>query len=334
MKDELLAAMGMVAVVVMVGLAVGCSNGQSEAVQSKFRTPWGEPDLQGVWSSETPTPLERPLAGERIINNDEEAAALEQELANKWQENRGGGADPDNRTGSYNAFWQVRGKPVMGRASLIVDPKDGRLPPLTPQGKAIRAARQPNGLSDRADGPEDRNEGERCLHWERMFSGSVNQQHRIVQSPGYVAINSERLHENRVIRLNDHSHLPKEVRQWKGDSIGHWEGATLVVDTANFADAKRDPAGTSKDVHVTERFTRVDDDSINYEATVDDPTIWTQSWTYALPLRRQPGGTVGLFEYACHEGNYGLLGILRGARVQEKNAKGAGEKGKQNNVTN
>ena len=334
MKDELLAAMGMVAVVVIVGLAAGCSNRQGEAVQSKFRTPWGEPDLQGVWSSETPTPLERPLAGERIINNDEEAAALEQELANKWQENRGGGADPDNRTGSYNAFWQVRGKPVMGRASLIVDPKDGRLPPLTPQGKAIRAARASNGLSDRADGPEDRNEGERCLHWERMFSGSVNQQHRIVQSPGYVAINSERLHENRVIRLNDHSHLPKDVRQWKGDSIGHWEGATLVVDTANFADAKRDPAGTSKDVHVTERFTRVDDDSINYEATVDDPTIWTQSWTYALPLRRQPGGTVGLFEYACHEGNYGLLGILRGARVQEKNAKGAGEKGKQNSVTN
>jgi hypothetical protein len=167
-----------------------------------------------------------------------------------------------------------------------------------------------------------------------MFSGSVNQQHRIVQSPGYVAINSERLHENRVVRLNDHSHLPKDVRQWKGDSIGHWEGATLVVDTANFADAKRDAAGTSKDVHLTERFTRVDDDSINYEATVDDPTIWTQSWTYALPLRRQPDGTVGIFEYACHEGNYALLGILRGARAQEKNAKGAGEKGKQNNVTN
>src|SRR5437667_7361319 len=150
MKDELLAAMGMVAVVAIVGLAAGCSNRQGEGVQSKFRTPWGEPDLQGVWSGETPTPLERPLAGERIINTDEEAAALEQELARKWQENRGGGADPDNRTGSYNAFWQVRGKPVMGRASLIVDPKDGRLPQLTTQGMELCAARAANGLSDSA----------------------------------------------------------------------------------------------------------------------------------------------------------------------------------------
>src|SRR3989442_10114808 len=153
MRQQFFVLIGALMATVIVSLAPVLVAGQS-----RFRTPWGEPDLQGVWSGETPTPLERPLAGERIINNDEEAAALEQELAKKWQENRGGGADPDNRTRSYNAFWQVRGKPVMGRASLIVDPKEGRLPPLTPQGKAIRAARASHGLSDRAHGPEDRNE--------------------------------------------------------------------------------------------------------------------------------------------------------------------------------
>jgi hypothetical protein len=121
-----------------------------------------------------------------------------------------------------------------------------------------------------------------------------------------------------VIRLGDTSHLPSDVRQWKGDSIGRWEGSTLVVDTTNYADAKRDTLGTSKDLHLIERFTRIDSDTINYEATIDDPTIWTRRWTYALPLHRQPGGTVGLLEYACHEANHGLVGILRGARVQEK----------------
>lgn len=328
MRRQVFVLIGALMATVIVSLAPVLVAGQS-----RFQTPWGDPDLQGVWSGETPTPLERPLAGEKIIQTDEEAAALEQELAKKWEEKRGGGDDPENTTGSYNAFWQVRGKPVKRRASLTIDPPDGRLPPRTPAGLAIKAALPPPGVSGKADGPEDRPELERCLHWERLINGTVNQQYRIVQAPGYVAINSERLHENRVIRLGDQTHLPPDVRQWKGDSIGHWEGQTLVVDTTNFADVKRDMVGTSKDLHLTERFTRVDDNTINYQATVDDPTIWTRPWTLDLPLTKQPGGTVALFEYACHEGNYGLQGILRGARAQEKSPK-LRSKGKRNSVRN
>lgn len=325
MKNGLLTAIGIVALVGVLSLALLAARSQQGA-SGKYRTAWGDPDLQGVWSGETPTPLERPLAGERIIRTEEEAAALEEELAKRWEENRGGGNDPENLTGSYNAFWQVRGKPVLGRASLIIDPPDGRLPPRTPLGEAIRAAAPPPGVAGPADNPEDRNEGERCFHWERVITGVVNQQYRIVQAPGYVAINAERLHENRVIRLGDHAHLPRDVRQWKGDSIGRWEGETLVVDTTNFAEVKRDRLGTSKDLHLIERFTRVDDTTITYEATIEDPTIFTRPWTLALPLRKQPEGTIALYEYACHEGNYGLVGILSGARAEERSAKGVAGK--------
>ena len=321
MRNRLLAVTGAVAAVVVASLA--------QVLVADHRTPWGDPDLQGVWTGTTPTPLERPLDGGKVLLTDKDVDDLEQELAQRFEVNRGGGNDPNNLTGSYNAFWQDRGRAIKGRSSLIVDPPDGRLPPLTPEGLAIKAARPAPGGSGAADGPEDRNEGERCLHWERLINGGVNQHYRIVQAPGYVAINMERLHDNRIIRLDGRPHLPQDVRQWNGDSVGHWEGATLVVDTTNFTDAKRDPVGSSKNLHLVERFTRVDENTISYEATVDDPTTWTRPWKLALPLLKEPEGTVGIFEYACHEGNYGLVGILGGARAQEKTAKGAAKKGKQ-----
>jgi hypothetical protein len=185
MRKRLIAT-AVVSVVLTSSAIVGCSKREANGPDpsGKHRTPWGDPDLQGLWSAETPTPLERPLKGEKIIQTDEEAAALEQQLAKKWEDGRGGGDDPENPTGSYNAFWQIRGKPVLGRASLIIDPSDGRLPPRTPHGEALKAAALPQGVSGPADNPEDRNEGERCLHWERSISGVVNQQHRIVQRPG------------------------------------------------------------------------------------------------------------------------------------------------------
>ena len=138
-----------------------------------------------------------------------------------------------------------------------------------------------------------------------------------MQSPGYVGLNMERLHDNRIIRMGK-PHLPQNVRQWNGDSVGHVEGDTLVIDTTNFADAKSGPQGATKNVHVIERFTRVDENTIRYRATVDDPTVWTRPWTIELPMTREPEGTLGIYEYACHEANYGMTGILRGQRVQEQ----------------
>ncbi len=277
---------------------------------TQTRTPWGDPDLQGVWLGTTPTPLERPLDGGKVLLTDKEVEILEQELARRFEAPRPG--DP----GAYNAFWQDRGKGLKGRTSLIVDPPDGRLPPLTPEAKKRADAARERGRR-LAAGPEDLPVRTRCLHWERLITGGVNQYYRIVQAPGYVAINMMRMHDNRIIYMDGRPHLPQDVRQWSGDSRGRWEGTTLVVDTTNFADTREDTWG-SKNLHLVERFTRVDADTINYQATLEDPTTWTRPWTVALPLTKDPEGSVGVFEYACHEGNYAMVGILGGARAEER----------------
>jgi hypothetical protein len=320
MRHRLLVLMGALAAVIVVSLVLVrvARQAPTTAAATTPRTPWGDPDLQGVWSGITPTPLERPGDGGKVILTDEEAEQLEQELVRRWETSFGGGNDPVNTTGSYNAVWQDRGRAVKGRTSLIVDPPDGKIPPLTPEALARSAARSAPGRG--TDGPEDRSTGERCLHWERLITGGVNQYYRIVQAPGYVAINTQRLHENRIIPLDGRPHLPQDVRQWNGDSVGHWEGNTLVVDTTNFSD-KANYRGSGENLHVVERFTRVGD-TINYEATLDDPTTWTRPWTLGLPLTKDPEGSVGIFEYACHEGNYGMVGILAGARAEEKAAAG------------
>ena len=330
-----LVLMGALAATVVVSLAPVLVAGQAHTL----RTSWGDPDLQGVWTGTTPTPLERPLDEVKVKElvaregtvEEAERLAHERVIQDVGAEQRAKELAVGN-SGHYSVGWQDWGRPIKGRASLIVDPPDGRLP-LTRAAlakKEDRTLAEPDaaagpGSKGTADGPEDRNLGERCLHWERFITGTPSQHYRIAQSPGYVAINMERLHDNRVIPLDGRPHLPRDVRLWNGDSRGHWEGTTLVVDTTNFIDAKKDRLHSNGNLlHVIERFTRVDANRINYKATVEEPTTFTKPWTLELPLWREPEGTVGIFEYACHEGNTfaggGMLGMLRGARADEKNA--------------
>ena len=221
---------------------------------------------------------------------------------------------------AYNDFWWDRGTKIVKtlRTSLIVDPKDGRIPPLTAAAKERQAARQAANKGHEFDGPESRPLFERCL----MLQGAgapttptaYNNNTQIVQTPGFVAIHNEMGHEVRVISLDGRPHLPQTMRQWKGHSRGHWDGDTLVVETTNFS-VKNSFRGSGLHMTLTERFRRLDADTLEYRFTVDDPETFTQPWTVEIPLTRTPGP---IFEYACHEGNYGMLDVLRGARAQEK----------------
>ena len=279
-------------------------------------TPWGEPDLQGIWSFATITPLERPgeFAGREVLTDDE-VAELNQEAQTRYDRREGLTPEADVR-GAYNQFWWDRGKST-GRTSLIVDPPDARVPPLTPEAQervdAIRAARQRP-----AHGPEDRPSAERCIQYRplpRLPTG-YNNNYQIFQTPGYVAILVEMIHHVRIIPLGDHPHIGQRIRLWNGDSRGHWEGNTLVVDTTDFSD-KTNFRGSGANLHLVERFTRVDAETIDYRFTVEDPATWARPWTAALPFTKIEGP---IYEYACHEGNYGMFNLLAGARAQEKAA--------------
>jgi len=227
-------------------------------------------------------------------------------------------------------FWD-RGTHVVStlRTSLVVDPLNGRIPPMTADAQARFERQQADLRRHPADGPEDRNLSERCL----MFSGvgppllpePYNNNYQIVQSPGYVTVLSEMNHDARMILTGGQPHLPGSVSEWHGDPRGHWEGDTLVVETTNVRFGKQSHFGvvyngmTDENLKVTERFTRIAPDMILYRTTVDDPTVYTRPWTIELTLRKTPGP---LFEYACHEGNYGMIGILEGARAEEKKSGG------------
>ena len=283
------------------------------------RTQWGDPDLQGTWNNSTTTPLERPggLAGKEFLTPQE--AAERDELADRTADDAPRAGDP----GTYNGFWFDRGKSLM-RTSLVVDPDGGRLPPYTPEAQKRLAARAESRRQqgpDPADGPEDRNLAERCItRGAPKLPGGYNNNFQIVQTPQYVAILQEMIHEVRIIPLYARPHIDSTIRQWLGVSRGHWEGPTLVVDTTNFDERIIDNSfnccrGAGARLQVIERFTRVGADTIDYQYTVNDPTTWTRPWTAAVPLTRTDDR---IYEYACHEGNYGLEGILRGARAQEK----------------
>lgn len=330
------------------------------------RTPDGQPDLQGTWSNGTPTPLERPskFAGKDTLT-DEELAEVATRAARKRDErdsrDKAAGAIADVSR-AYNAFWSAEpGRPIR-RTSLIVDPPDGRLPSLTSgalkryaawaeaMGKSGRATAPGweknsqkseedvedgsqggvDGRGGRADNPEDRNLSERCISTGLpKLPGGVNNNVQIVQTTGYVAIELEMVHHVRIIPLDGRPHVPQRLRQWMGDSRGHWEGNTLVIDTTNFTD-KMPFRGAFDGLHLVERLTRVDADTINYEVTVDDPETFARSWTAVFPLTMLSAGTdpvPELFEFACHEGNYGLADILRGARAEEKAAARAANPG-------
>jgi len=292
------------------------------------RTLWGEPDLQGVWDFATITPLERPreLAGKEILT-EKEAAEFEREtLERRNPDRRDGGAAADVGR-AYNQFWWDYGTKVVGtnRTSLIVDPPDGRVPPLTPEAKE-RADARAQVLRRPPAGPEDRNLWERCILGGNtgppMVSGPYNNVVQLFQTPGYVVILNEMINDARIVPLDGRPHLPPSIRQWRGDSRGRWEGDTLVVDTTNFRD-ETNFRGARATLHVVERFTRVDARTLLYEFTVDDPMTWTRPWSAAMPMRKAEGP---MFEYACHEGNYGMVNILSGARAEEKAAEEAARK--------
>jgi hypothetical protein len=310
------------------------------------RTADGHPDLQGVWGYATITPLERPAEfAAKAVLTPEEVAEFERktaEIQNRdRRDNKDGGRGSDGRSDldrAYNEFWWDKGSNVVEtrQTSLIIDPPDGRIPALTPDGQKravtqrgfqTASAREEGPLGRTFDSYEDRPNGERCLLWTvagpPMTPGAYNNNVQLVQSRDSVVIVNEMIHEHRVAPLDGRPHLPPAIRQWQGDSRAHWEGDTLVVDTTNFTKKSRF-RGSSENLHLIERFTRVSPDSLIYEFTVDDPATFTKSWTARLPMTRNPEP---IYEYACHEGNYALPGVLAGARAQEKAAAEGARKG-------
>jgi hypothetical protein len=285
------------------------------------RTAWGDPDLQGQWNSQTSTPLERPRDGvlaEKSELSDEEAETFERTNRASFDAPPRAG-DP----GTYNAFWRDYGK-ALKRTSLIVDPEDGRIPALTPEAQkrlaAERAERAKRGPSDSPDTYEDLSAWTRCISrgWNGIGSW-YSSNYQIFQTPGYVVVLQELIHEARIIPLDGRPHISTDIPQWMGDSRGHWEGDTLVVDTTNF-DRRTSYQGSRETLHLIERYTRVGSDTLDYQFTIDDPKTFTKPWTVARPARRVTDG-VSIFEYGCHEGNLAMTGILAGARAAERAAK-------------
>lgn len=281
-------------------------------------TPWGDPDLQGVWSIATITPFERPASlKDKAQLTEQEAAELEKtNLKTNNQDRRDGTGTDADVARAYNDFWWDRGTKVVStrQTSLVVDPPDGRVPALTPEGKQRAAARAARGYDSWAD----RSLWERCItRGLPMIPGPYNNNYQILQTPGYVVILHEMIHDARIVPLDGRPHANQNIRQWFGDSRGRWEGNTLVVDTTNFTD-KANFRGSTQGLHLVERFTRVDADTVRYEFTVDDPTTFTRKWTASIPMEKTDEQ---IYEYACHEGNYGMVNLLKGARVQEQGAK-------------
>ncbi len=281
------------------------------------RTAWGDPDLQGVWSYASLTPLERPAAvAGREFFTPEEAAAREAEAAVDVPLTPG---DP----GTYNAVWWDRGKVASNlRTSLIVDPPDGRLP-VTRETQQRIVAQEEYARAHPADSWLDRTAWDRCItyHGVPPISTGYNNTYQIVQTPGHVAILVENIHDVRLIPLDGRPRLGDSIRQWNGDSRGHWEGKTLVVETTNYSDNTQLRFPSSRHTRAVERFTRVADNVIDYQFTIDDPTVYTRPWTAVRPLTSLPNYRI--YEYACHEGNYAMSGILAGARADEKAAEEA-----------
>jgi len=295
------------------------------------RTPDGQPDLQGVWSNAILTPLQRPPEfADKAFLTEEEALAYE---ARRNEETFRGTRDVDAVTDvayAYNDFWWDWGSKIAPtrRTSLIIDPPDGRLPALTPEGQKRRDAREEHRRLHPADGPEDRLLRERCIVWSGngdqgagppMLPSAYNNNFHLVQTADHVLIIKEMVHETRVVPLDGRPYLPDDVRQWLGNSRGHWEGDTLVVETQNFTD-KTYFQGTSEHMQLTERFTRVADDILLYEFTVRDPVALTRPFTAQIPTVKLDGL---IYEFACHEANRGMVGLLGGARAEERAAREA-----------
>jgi hypothetical protein len=284
------------------------------------RTPDGQPDLQGVWSNASLTPFERPaeFAGKEFFTA-KEAAEYSKRVNDQSNRDRRGATPEEDVALAYNEAFFDRGSKVSSnlRTSVVIDPPDGRVPPLTPEARKSAAARAE--IQRRPpEGPQDFALPVRCLLWGTagppMVPGPYNNNYQIVQTKGYVAIEVEMIHDTRIIPLDGRQHVSPSVRLWMGDSIGHWEGDTLVVDTTNFTDATHF-RGADQNLHLVERFTRTDAETIQYRFTVDDSTAFTRPWTGEIIMNRTAGP---LYEYACHEGNYSLAGMLHAARAGER----------------
>ena len=284
------------------------------------RAPDGHPDLQGFWTSASLTPFERPAeyAGKEFFTEAEAAEFERRQLDAANRDRRPSSPEADVAL-AYNEAWFERGTKLSPsrRTSIVIDPPDGRVPPLTPEARKAAAARAEIGRRA-PTGPQDFSLPIRCIQWPTagppMVPGPYNNNYQIVQAGDYVAINVEMIHDARIIPLNRRQHPGPGVRLWMGDSIGHWEGDTLVVDTTNFSD-KTNYRGADQKLHLTERFTRTSPDTLVYRFTVDDPTAFTRPWTGEITMVRFDGP---LYEYACHEGNYSLTTMLRAARMAEK----------------
>jgi hypothetical protein len=330
------------AVVVAVGLAVGSVAAQQSAGTGRSsgwqvpRTPDGKPDLQGVWSNNGITPMARPTQWkDKASLTNAEVEELKQILAkfvdqggdaifgnivqlalNAKDTGRFNQTSYDPTTGNYNQFWMAE-REIDNRTSLIIDPPNGQIPPLTPDGEARRRTRVEvqggeGGPRGRADGPEDRPLSERCISYGvPRLQANYNSYFQIVQSPETVVVYQEMIHDARMVNMSGAPHLPSTVRQLHGDPRGRWEGDTLVVESTNFINGFQ---GSTPDVKITERFSRTEPDFLNWQVTVDDPKTWTQPWTFMIRLKRTDDQ---VYEYACHEGNHSMIGILAGARAEE-----------------
>ena len=275
------------------------------------RTPWGEPDLQGVWSTaaEMSTPFERPAQfGTRQLLTDEEFEQRLKQASDNSGAFAGTSTDPPQH-------WIERGQATR-HTSVVIDPPDGRIPAITPEGRQRATAGPPPFGNGPFDGPEDTSLWVRCITRGMpgvMFPTVYNANARIAQGPGYVAITYEMSHETRVIPTTPRPHLKADIRQYLGDSVGHWEGDALVVDVTNFS-AKDNYRGSGAGLHLIEKYRRTQD-GLRYEVTVEDPDTWARPWTAALNLQTQPAG---MFEYACHEGNYAMKNMLTASRAAER----------------
>lgn len=374
MRRRVLAAMGALAALIVVWLVPALGARQAPAARSKatttasptagaqLRTAWGEPDLQGIWTDEYATPLERrPMYGAREFFTEAERAALDVKRAKRLDHDyRAERGTENDVAGAYNAIFHLR-KRTGRRTSLIVDPPDGKLPPLTPevlkrreawrefelailqatsacknQEPACRGGKYgspsprftevapfyPTELIGRSNDPEDRGLGERCMGGFNLeFSNTNGFSRRIVQTPGGISMyydSGQGQGWQRHIVMNGSPHLPAQIRQWWGDSRGHWEGNTLVIDVTNFT-PKTINLQSRENLHLIERFTRIAPQTLEYTVTVEDPTTWTRPWTVKQEYTKQDDATNRHYiEPRCHEGNYGMASMLRGARDEDK----------------
>ena len=347
MSERFLPSMGPVPILIAVALLAPVSAAGQVPSTAKPAVPtnaWtlprtsdGQPDLQGVWDYRTIAPLERPKElGTKAFFTDEEAVKFENDENQRQNRDlidpeQGGLMYPPGGVIPYNEFWYDRGNKLGSRrTSLIVDPPDGRLPAWTLEGQRLADLRAAAARDDQlghphADSWEDRPLQERCIvglnAGPPMTPGAYNNNFQLLQTPGYVVILNEMVHSARIVPMDGRPH--GTIRQWRGDSRGHWEGDTLVVDTTNFKRETNVP-GSSANTHLVERFTRTGANTLLYQFTVDDPTMWTRPWTAVVPTSKSADP---IYEYACHEGTYAMTGILAGARAAEKAAEEAAKKG-------